>query len=204
MMECINDVINNGRTDSQFNISQIEEKYNAHYVGQFCPKTKDGAWANMPMDVFWQANPNTEEGHTHYFGVYVRNGRAYITNGDSAVSGIFTGIVAKNGEIIYSRFRHDYRVSTDKSVFIDGGRDYFRSSPGKFITFKIDGPNFYMVGGTCLKYCAYIKFEKVVVKSESDTFCVIGTDSEDIIRNAMKYGTEPYFVSGMFVMNRNW
>ena len=55
-----------------------------------------------------------------------------------------------------------------------------------------------------MKYCAYIKFEKVVVKSESDVFCIVGTDSEDIIRNAMRYGTEPYFVSGMVELNRNW
>jgi len=147
-MKCINDVVNTGQEYSPVNILQIEEKYNAKYVGQFCPKTKDGVWANMAMDVFWQANPNTEEGHTHYFGIYVRDGHVYITSGDSAVSGIFTGIVSNDGEIIYSRFRHDCQWSKDKSVFIDGGRDYIRSSPGRLIQFKIDGPNFYQVGET--------------------------------------------------------
>ena len=36
-------------------------------------------------------------------------------------------VVAANGDVIYSRYRHDYRHSPDGSVWIDGGRDYTRS-----------------------------------------------------------------------------
>ena len=41
------------------------------------------------------------------------------------------GIVANNGDVIYSRYRHDCRWSPDNSVMIDGGRDYTRyGGPG--------------------------------------------------------------------------
>jgi hypothetical protein len=49
-----------------------------------------------------------------------------ISDGISATE-TFVGIVAENGDIIYSRFRHDYRTSEDKSVSIDGGREYTRA-----------------------------------------------------------------------------
>jgi hypothetical protein len=49
------------------------------------------------------------------------------------------GIESDSGEIIYSRFQHDYRESYDKSVFIDGGREYSRySANGKLHKFKIE------------------------------------------------------------------
>ena len=51
---------------------------------------------------------------------------------------LITAAVAADGEIIYSRCRHDYNVSKDRSAWIDGGRDYTRSSSGNhFITLKV-------------------------------------------------------------------
>jgi hypothetical protein len=54
-------------------------------------------------------------------------------------------------------------------------------------------------------YLAYMKFETVYDKSMNTNwrFAVTGKDSEDIYQNALKYGTEPYFVSSMFELNRN-
>ncbi len=60
-----------------------------------------------------------------------------ITNAITATETIITGIKAQNGEIIYSRYRHDYRESKDGSVFIDGGRDYTRHSGGELVELKI-------------------------------------------------------------------
>ena len=49
------------------------------------------------------------------------------------------GIVADNGEVIFSRYRWDYRASEDKSVFIDGGRDYTKcSNPSRLVEIKIE------------------------------------------------------------------
>lgn len=61
-------------------------------------------------------------------GLFYLDGQAMITNAESAFSEPITGVVAKDGEIIFSRFRHDYQESTDGSVFVDGGRDYLRTN----------------------------------------------------------------------------
>jgi hypothetical protein len=50
-----------------------------------------------------------------------------ITNGAFVEEQNFQGIIADNGDIIFSRSRHDYRVSDDESVWIDGGREYTRT-----------------------------------------------------------------------------
>lgn len=60
-----------------------------------------------------------------------------ITNAITATETTITGIKAQNGEIIYSRYRHDYRESADGSVFIDGGRDYTRHGDGELVELKI-------------------------------------------------------------------
>ena len=44
----------------------------------------------------------------------------------------------KSNEVIYSRFRHDYRLTSDDTVMIDGGRDYTKSSgPGRTVRMQI-------------------------------------------------------------------
>lgn len=119
--------VNNGKADSPLKISAVEKKYNAKYVGQFCLKDKYGNWVNSPADVFWQAVP-PQPGFSNYFALLFQGGSLMITSGASAVADVIVGAQADDGEIIYSRYRHDYRTSTDKSVFIDGGRDYTRTN----------------------------------------------------------------------------
>lgn len=136
--------VNSGRADALCDIAKVEELYKAKFVGQFPLKARGGGWIEEPADVYWQANP--AEGHKNYFGLIVQNGSLLITDGTSAVEGEITGVVADDGEVVYSRFRHDYRVSTDKSVFIDGGRDYFRcGSVDKLITLKVIDGEFYEI-----------------------------------------------------------
>jgi hypothetical protein len=107
-------------------IIKIEDKYNAKYVFESCLKNVHGDWANFPVAIFY-----TEEAHpqgSNYFGLYkTEDGDIMITNGIRATEEPFSGVMAKNGDVIYSRYRHDYRTSDDGSVFVDGGRDYFRS-----------------------------------------------------------------------------
>jgi len=112
-------------------IKYIEEKYNAKYVFESCLKNKNGDWANFPAAIFY-----TEEAHpegSNYFGVYLKydyDGTKIpmIANGIAATQVVIKGIKADNGDIVYSRYRHDYRNSPDGSVFIDGGRDYIRTN----------------------------------------------------------------------------
>lgn len=128
--------INTGRDCAICNIATVEEKYKASWVGQMPIRLKNGDWSESPADVYWQETPPVE-GYSKYFAIIHRDGVLYITSGASAVEGVFYAVVADDGEVIYSRCRHDYRESTDGSVTIDGGRDYCRTSITKVIQLKI-------------------------------------------------------------------
>ena len=109
-------------------VQSVEKHYNALFVGDFALRTRDGGWSESPVAIFYQPNPNTDLGHTHYFGILVDHHKSIlITRGDSAFEQPIDGIIADNGEVIFSRYRHDYVTSLDGSVWIDGGRDYTRS-----------------------------------------------------------------------------
>lgn len=107
-------------------VKKIEEMKDATYMGHWCIKQHFGGWAESPVDVFYVANPDTSKGHTNYFGMFYRDERLYITEASSAFSEPITGVLASDGEVIVSRYRHDFQQR--KGVMIDGGRDYIRSS----------------------------------------------------------------------------
>jgi len=102
-------------------IKLIEEKMNATYVFESCLKNRNGGWANMPVAVFY-----TETAHpqgSNYFGVYTNiDGKTMITDAITATEP-FDGLLIDN-EIIYSRYRHDFREHNN--IFVDGGRDYLK------------------------------------------------------------------------------
>jgi hypothetical protein len=139
-------IVNNGRADAKFNIEKVEEKYKAKFVGQLCLRTAGGGWHGDDCgDVYYQETPPVE-GYSNYFALIYQNGGTYITSGASAVEGIIDGVIALDGEVIYSRYRHDYRTSTDGSTFIDGGRDYVRGGMvGKYISLKIIDGEWYQL-----------------------------------------------------------
>ncbi len=114
-------------------IKIIENHYGAKYLGYWAVKWSERlGWSSFPVDVFYQPNPDVSKGHTHYFGMYIsERGDLMISNAESAFSEPIAGILTESGEVIVSRYRHDY-VQKDGQV-IDGGRDYVRSSGGKFV-----------------------------------------------------------------------
>lgn len=120
----------------------VEEKYNASFVGYFSIKDKDGKYTDSPVEVYYQPNPKTELGHTNYFGLFQRDGTTFICNAASAFEEPISGIKAENGNIIFSGHNHDYRRSSDNSVFVDGGRSYLRcgfsGSPPEQVQLVID------------------------------------------------------------------
>jgi hypothetical protein len=119
-----------GKSEYQpIDIKVVEEKYNASFVGDFCIKDRH-VWTIRPIAVFYQPTPDVIKGHSYYFGVYqsVLSKSILITNAESAFFEPIVGIEADDGEIIFSRQRHDYRTSQDGSVSIDGGREYLKFS----------------------------------------------------------------------------
>lgn len=126
-------------------IAKIEKRKDAVYVCDTCLRSRQGGWINKSVAVFWNKNPaNIPEGGSPWFGMFYQSDhiniewgkpQLYITNAISAVQtpdGVpvtITGVVAKNGDVIYSRYRHDYRRSPDGTAMVDGGRDYLRTGP---------------------------------------------------------------------------
>lgn len=144
-MENVTKFVNKGNRDAIVKIDQVEAKYNATYVGQLCLRDRYGNWANEAAEVFYQPVPPVE-GYSNYLALFVRDGSLYITSGASAVEGIIDGVQAEDGEIIYSRYRHDCRKSTDGTTWIDGGRDYTRGGfPHKGVRLKIVDGEWYAV-----------------------------------------------------------
>lgn len=129
-------------------LATIEKHYEAKYVCETCVKNTNGGWANMAVSIFYQPDPaKVPEGGSQWFGLFFRQEfpdenaprQLCIVNAISAVENDIVGIVAENGDVIYSRYRHDYRWSPDESVMIDGGRDYTRTStcPIGMVTLRI-------------------------------------------------------------------
>lgn len=134
-------VIRDERSVQPINVKKAERHYNATFVGDFCLKTKDGTWSEEPAAIFWVETPSKPE-YSNYFGLFVRSGSIYITDGQSAFSEPMCGVVTPSGDVLVSRYRHDYRE--EEGVFIDGGRDYVRTN-GKTVGVRAEGPQLIVV-----------------------------------------------------------
>lgn len=122
-------------------IAKIEEQKTAVFVCDTCLRHRDGGWVNRSAAVFWNKDPaNIPKGGSPWFGMFyesglMESGNLMITNAISTVQtpdGVpvtITGVVAMNGDVIYSRYRHDYRTSPDETAMVDGGRDYLHTGP---------------------------------------------------------------------------
>lgn len=140
MTELFVKILEHGYHFNEKGVKTIEEKYGAKYMGFWCTKNPRGGWNERPVDVFYQPNPNVELGHKHYFGMFVRDDTAFICDASSAFEEPMTGVVCEDGEVLVSRYRHDYRTKGDRMV--DGGRDYVRRSLHPTATVTVNGPDF--------------------------------------------------------------
>ena len=77
-------------------------------------------------DVFYRPTPHPEFGNK-YFAVLFRDDKPYIANADRVEDLTFGMVENDEGQLEYSRSRHDYK-SFKNGNMIDGGRDYIRSS----------------------------------------------------------------------------
>jgi hypothetical protein len=103
---------------SSSNIDVICKTKNATYV---C----DTEHKDILCSIFHQKDP--KEGHNEYFALYYNaNKELMITDGSFIKNQELIGVVADNGEVIFTRYRQDYRTTEDGSVCVDGGRAYLR------------------------------------------------------------------------------
>lgn len=118
-------IINDCSIFTSDQIERIEKLRDATYVMEG-PVRQNGSWSEPSVAVFYQKEAHPQG--SNYFGLYYQPGSGYlmITDAITTVQGEIDAVMAANGDIIYSRYRHDMRYSPDGSVFIDGGRDYCR------------------------------------------------------------------------------
>lgn len=121
---------------SKIGIKLIEKKYKAKFVGVFSLKQSDG-WRNFPSYIFYVEKPEKLH-YSNYIAVSEEilslepfETKTVVSDGSSFNCEPIFALMADNGEVIYSAYRHDYEVSSDGSCYIDGGRDYTRYSPEK-------------------------------------------------------------------------
>lgn len=109
-------------------IKNVEKKYKAKYILESCLLVTDKFsgvrfWADFPAAIFY-----TEKAHpqgSNYFALYFKGDTPMITDGLRSIKDVvFQGLEAE-GEVVYSRFRHDFRA-VKNGAFVDGGRDYFK------------------------------------------------------------------------------
>ena len=106
-------------------IQLICDEYRASYVGPF------DLLNGTVEEVFYQPNPDVSKGHQEYFSFFKKDfsklSSFYVRGAASIASAVFIGIVSAENEVVISRHRHEYRESQDRTIFIDGGRDYIRT-----------------------------------------------------------------------------
>ena len=118
------------------NIKKVEELYSE----------KDGVpvkhvctteFGDSIVDVFYRDTPHPKFGN-RYFAVLFRDDVPYIANADEVEKLTFGLVQNDDGDMEYSRSRHDYKEFKNGNM-IDGGRDYIRSSGKVFVYVVRDG-----------------------------------------------------------------
>lgn len=112
----------------QLDISKVEKKYKAKYIGDF------SYIDNKVVPIFYVADPDVHKGHSHYFGLLLTIqsdgvvSAISIFDGESTIKGKngegFIGIKLESGEILVSTHRH--MMVCQNGICVDGGSDYLR------------------------------------------------------------------------------
>lgn len=116
------------------NTKKVEELYSEKdgvKVSHVC--TTEFGNGNI-CDIFYRATPHPEFGN-RYFAIFFKEDESYIGNADQIENLTFGTVENDEGDVEYSRSRHDYK-SFKNGNMIDGGRDYIRSS-GSVVVYQI-------------------------------------------------------------------
>lgn len=128
-------ILNEPTMFSEENLRKIEKLRKAKFV---CETEQN----DIHVSIFYADEAHPDSG-SRYFGLYYTSieNQLMITNGAFIEEQEISGVVAENGDVVYSRYRHDYRRSPDDSVFVDGGRAYLRSNGAQIVSLKVKNGN---------------------------------------------------------------
>lgn len=120
------------------NVEKIENLKNAKYV-------IDTEKNDVHVAIFYGSTAPPVSG-SRYFGLYYGgyDNRLMITDGSFVEEQEIIGVVAENGDVIFSRYRHDYRTSPDGTATVDGGRAYVKSSLSPRVRVRVKDGNVYV------------------------------------------------------------
>ena len=105
-------------------ISKIEKKYNCRYVAEWNTIAESGKPINQPRMIFWNDQPHPEG--SNWMGMYEQEPYYYVCDGITASRLPIECMVSNSKQVLFSKYRHDFRTSHDGSVSVDGGREYTR------------------------------------------------------------------------------
>lgn len=110
-------------------IGKIEKHYNCRYVCEWNTVTKQNKIAESVIALFYQEVPHPQG--SNWMGMFLgpdlgKDLRPYVMDGISASRLPIQGYVSNDGQVLFSKHRHDFRQSNDGSVTVDGGREYTR------------------------------------------------------------------------------
>lgn len=106
---------------SDENIAAIEKVRNCRYV-------IDTEHQDVHVAIFYGDKEHPDSGSRYFALYYTPENKLMITDGSFIEDQDLVGVLAKDGEVIYSRYRHDYVTSADGTAMVDGGRAYLKSS----------------------------------------------------------------------------
>lgn len=132
---------------NRVNINQIEEHYNCKFVCETPIKDNRGSWRDTSSLIFYSEVPHPQGSNYMALSISYHYNESkdhmedtlVVSNGISATQNNIVGVI-DGDEVIYSRYRHDYR-SGKTNVFVDGGRDYIRTSSNCVVELKINEGN---------------------------------------------------------------
>lgn len=123
-------------------IPEAEKHLNAKYLNELSVKNEDGEWSDFGVSMFYSENPDTDKGHKHYPFLYFNPSDEQMYVGafdeiDDETRYVSAVHCEDCDELIYSVFRHDYVACSCEKHFIDGGRNYIRTSSPNVLKFDV-------------------------------------------------------------------
>jgi len=135
--------LNKGEPFLNLNHKKVLKAYNGtKFINEMQVKDKNGNYTNFPVSVYYAKTPDLDKGHKPYFFLFKEEDRLFVgglTVDQMEDNRYQKGIYCHDcGDVIYSKYRHDYTKCTCGNSSVDGGKDYLKFSGRKINIVMID------------------------------------------------------------------